>query len=29
MKLPNIIAPALLLGLAACVTTPAHNMSVD
>jgi hypothetical protein len=29
MKLSNIIAPALLLGLAACVSTPAHNMSGD
>jgi hypothetical protein len=30
MKLPNILVSALLLvGLAGCVTTPPHNMSVD
>jgi hypothetical protein len=29
MRLPNIIAPALLLGLAACVTTTPHNLNVD
>jgi len=29
MKLPSIIAPALLLGLAACVTTTPHNLNVD
>jgi hypothetical protein len=28
MKLSNIVASTLLLGLAACVSTPAHNMNV-